>query len=248
MSPTKESWEDFVEEHEQIPAVIRGEITQVLERIRAAGAKGLLTYVGVGMYGVVLCDQEGRAWKAARAGEEPTLEHQLFMYEMFDAEYEWLKTAEQSEVADHVARVHRFHGDEIVVERECVFGHPGGWGDEPRLFELHKKIEREMIPLGWTAPEFKGDSYIIQDDGSPKLVDVSFVQRVGINLVRWVEDILDGRRATRDRWHDLAFYVLRETREGTIPNDVSRNLLGRLIERDPEIRTSFIMGSYETQP
>ena len=230
-----------MEEHKQIPAFIRSETTQILERLRAAGAEGPLDYVGAGMFGVVFCDQEGHAWKAARVGMEPSSGHHLFMYEMFDAEYEWLKTAEQSEVADYIARVHRFHGDEIVLERECVFGHPGGWGDETHLFELHKKIEREMIPLGWTAPEFKGDSYIIQDDGSPKLVDISLVQRVGINLVRWVEDVLDGRRATSDRWSDLAFYMLRETREGTIPSDVSRNVLGRLIERDPEIRVAFMI-------
>jgi hypothetical protein len=96
-----------------------------------------------------------------------------------------------------------------------------------------------MVPLGWNAPEFKGDSYIIQEDGRPKLVDISMVQRLGQNLLRWIEEVLAGRRLTHESWHSLAFYVLREMREEAVTEAEGCAVLEALVERDPEIAKGF---------
>lgn len=224
---------------DDVPRHVKDEIPDALRRARLAGARPPLRYVGAGMYGIVFCDPEGAAWKVARLGKEATERHADWMRESFAEEYEWLRDAGGSEIRDHVARVYDFHPDEIVVERECVFGRPGGWADERRLAELHKRIEDVMVPIGWNAPEFKGDSYIIQEDGTPKLVDISMVQRLGRNLVGWIWEVLAGRRLTQETWHSLAFYVLREMREGAVSEAEGCAVLEELVKRDPQIAKGF---------
>lgn len=56
-----------------------------------------------------------------------------------------------------------------------------------------------MIPFGWTAPEFKSDSYVISDSGKITLIDASMPSRVGKNLLRWATEILDGKRPDERR-------------------------------------------------
>lgn len=222
-----------------VASYLRPEIPSALRRALSAGARPPLRYVGAGGYGIVFCDPEGTAWKVARMAEGASEKHANFMRESFAEEYEWLRDAAGSSIRDFVAQVYGFHPDEIVVERECVFGRPGGWADEPRLADLHKRIEHVMVPLGWNAPEFKGDSYIIQEDGTPKLVDISLVQRLGRNLLDWIWEVLAGRRLTHETWHSLAFYVLREMREGAVTEAEACAVLDELVKRDPEIRNGF---------
>jgi hypothetical protein len=231
--------EGEVENPEEIQAHIRPEIGGAVGRARRAGASGPLRFVGAGMYGIVLCDLDGRAWKVARLPERSTERHADWMREAFAEEYEWLRDAAGSGIRDYVALVYDFHPDEIVVERECVFGRPGGWSDEGRLAKLHREIERVMVPLGWNAPEFKGDSYIIQEDGTPKLVDISMVQRLGRNLLAWILEVLAGRRLTHETWHSLAFYVLREMREKAVTESEGCAVLEELVKRDPAIAKGF---------
>lgn len=217
---------------------VRPEIPGTVGRAQAAGASVPLRYVGAGMYGIVFCDADGHAWKVARV-EDLSARNADWMREFLAQEYEWLRDAARSPIARHVAEVYGFHPEEIVLERECVFGRPGGWADEGRLFDLHKEIERAMVPLGWNAPEFKGDSYIIKDDGTPRLVDISLVQRLGRNLVDWVWEVFAGRRLTHETWHSLAFYVLREMREGTVTESEGCAVLEELVKRAPEIARGF---------
>lgn len=225
-----------------VPVGIRGEVVALVRAAREAGALGTLDYVGVGAYGMVFCDEDGHAWKVARGAREPSgADQDEWMREQFATEYEWLRDAADSPMADHVAQGYAYHAGPVVVERECVFGRPGGWADEHGLFELHREIERAMIPLGWTAPEFKGDSYIIEESGRAKLVDISMAQRVGENLAGWVEDVLAGRRKTRENWHSLAFFLLREMREKTVPEEEGCRILKEIVRRDPEVERGFTL-------
>lgn len=224
-----------------VSSVVQSELHFALERARAAGTEGPLEYVGAGMFGIVFCDAQGHAWKVSRRDPDVSKKHLLWLRESLEKEYEWLRDAAESPIAEHVVTVFSMNPEELVLEVECVPGRPGGWADESGLFQLHRKIEQGMIPLGWNAPEFKGDSYVIQPDGTPKLVDTSMVQRLGMNLAEFVDDVLQGRRQTSENWHSLAFYVLREMREKEIPEDVGKELLDRLVERDPEIARAFIL-------
>lgn len=229
---------------EAVQPVHRAEVLEAEARARRAGAEGPLEFAGIGGYGIVLCDEGDRAWKAFRIseGSEADEGHLLFLREAMQAEHEWLVDATRTRIAENVARPGAAHEEEIVLERECVQGFPGGWAESGELARLHHEIERAMLPVGWTAPEFKESSYVYEfETNVPYLVDISMAQRVGMNLVRFVEDVLDGRRRTRDRWHDLAFYILREIPYGNIPKKTSDRLLAELARRDPEIRRSFTL-------
>jgi len=224
---------------EHVRPSVRPYIPEAYGRAIRAGARPPLIYVGAGQYGIVFCDEEGHAWKVARIQADAPASHRLFMLESVASEYEFLRDAAKTEMARNIAKVYAIHPEELVLERECVNGRPGGWAEDSKLRNLHHRIWDAMIPAGWTAPEFKEDSYIIRPDGQPVLVDISMVMRVGENLAGWIEDVLDGRRKTKDRWHDLAFFLLRERREGTVDPWRANPLLKRLIEKDPEIVRDF---------
>ncbi len=229
-----------LENQRDIPPYVLQEVPGALDRAEKAGARPPLKYIGAGQYGIVFCDHWGRAWKVARLHQDSETERRFMLDTVID-EYEWLQAAQGSEISAHVAEVYAIHPGELVLERECVDGRSGAWGDDRCLRDLHKKIDAAMIPRGWTAPEFKEDSYIIRPDGTQVLVDISMVMRVGRNLVGFVEDVLAGRRKTHERFHDLAYYVLGEIRQGTVPPEVGKALLDRLAERDPEIGRSFVL-------
>lgn len=219
----------------------REEVLRADERARRAGAEGPLEFAGIGLYGIVLCDEKDRAWKVFRIppdGDEGSL---LFLREEMQTEHEWLTDAAVTAVAANVAAARAAHPEEIVLERECVQGFPGTWAQSSELGRLHGLIEKAMVPLGWTAPEFKESSYVYEfGTDIPHLVDISLAQRIGMNLARFVEDVLEGWRRTHHRWHDLAFFILREIPYKTIPPDVANRLLARLVALDPEIRRSFV--------
>jgi len=223
---------------EHVHPYARAEIAGAVDRALAAGAEGPLEYIGAGMFGIVLCDEKDVAWKVARLTEEPTEKHNAFMREAIEEEYEWLRDAAKTPVAPNVARVYAFHPGPIVLERECVRGHPGGW-DDWNLRNLHQEIEDTVVLIGWSAPEFKEDSYIFRENGTPVLVDISMPNRLGMNLARWVEDVIEGRRQTHYDWHTLGFYIVREVPYKTIPEDYARYLLGRLVELEPKLKESF---------
>lgn len=223
-----------LENPQDVPQYILPEIKDALIRAGRSGARPPLEYVGAGMYGIVFCDQGGHAWKVARGDPGSP-----FIRESVAIEYEWLRDAAGSEIARNVSKVYDVHPEQLVLERECVRGRPGGWADDRKLHDLHEKIEKVMIPRGWSAPEFKENSYIIKPDGVAVLVDISMAMRVGMNLAGYVEDALEGRRWTHERWRDLAFSLLSEMRHKTVPEDVGRKLIDRLNERDPEIKRGF---------
>lgn len=222
-----------------VPDFLEGEMEPALRNARAAGASGPLEFVGAGMFGIVFCDYDGKAWKVFRRPPDMEPAHLLFLRDALEEEYEWLRAAARTEAAPHVARVFAMHPEELVLERECVPGRAGGWGDARALSELHARIGKALNPVGWTAPEFKESSYIIPDDGVPVLVDISMPIRIGTTLADWVEAVLEGRRRTHEEWHSLAFYLLREMRMKTVPEDRAKELIRRLNELDPSIGPGF---------
>lgn len=227
----------MIENPQEVPSFIRGELAASEKRTRAAGGDGPLWYVGAGMYGIVFCNAWGTAWKAFRY-EEGKPEHLLFLRGVLSEEYEWLRDAAGTVIAHNVARVSAMHPEELVLERECVQGRPGGWSEGKKLHALHDKIGKAMEVVGWSSPEFKEDSYIIESDGTPKLVDISLTNRLGMTLARYVEEVLAGRESSHS-WHDLAFFILREIPYKTIPEKVTRDLLDRLAKLDPAIVKAF---------
>jgi hypothetical protein len=199
-------WRDVLGDDARfVPEVVVPQMPDIMARTLAAGAPSSLEFMGAGMTGVVFCAGDV-AYKVARA-TKPI--NQSF----FEDEAEWLMAAARvPKVAKHVAKIYRFDSQNLVIERECPKQDRSTYSyGESKLFDLHREIERDMIPHGWSAPEFKPDSYIITTRG-PVLVDASMPSRVGQELAHYVEAIVAGERPLRtgDRPSDLAFTVRRE--------------------------------------
>lgn len=182
--------------------IIESEFDEVVERALRSSAEPPLTYIGTGMTAIVFCDAPGMAYKVARGGPDERLRD----------EAEWLYAASGSSIRDHVAGLFAYDADNDVILRECVTGAPGTWYKHGVVLrDLHDQIGQAMLPLGWTAPEFKEDSYVLSEAG-PILVDASMAHRVGQRLLRYIEEVLAGRRRRKKSESDetLAFDVRME--------------------------------------
>ena len=196
----------------------------VVARAAAAGMPAGAEFMGAGMTGVVFC-VGGEAFKVARQAT-PTLRR------MLEEEAEWLGAAARvPAVAPHVAGVRRFDPRNVVIVRDCPRADPDQprWKWEGALFDLHRSIEQAMLPNGWTAPEFKPDSYVLTSQGAI-LVDASMPSRVGHVLSLYIEDLVEGERELGDeRPSDLAFAVRREVGQTLTREEADR--LQALLER-----------------
>jgi len=201
--------------------VLGDQLDDAADRAVAAGAQGVLEFQGAGMSGIVFCDEKGTAYKVAREGGESTVAE----------ETEWLQKAGQIPgVREHVAKGARYDKKNRVLVRECVQGKTGTSRNTSKLFDLHKDIRKAMRPYGWLSPEFKEDSYVYARGRGPVLVDASMAIRVGGELVKYAQDVLENRRTTRERLSDIAF-AIRSERGSTIPEAVADKLLAKLKAR-----------------
>lgn len=223
----------LIRNEDDIPSSFRDEVVSCAHRAVAAGAKMPLTFVGIGMTGVVLTDRfKNMAYKVARHDTDMVVE-----------EAEWFAAARKvPAMKGMVPGKVRWDADNRVLIRPYVKGRPGAWGDASKLYDQHAEIEKVMIPYGWTAPERKEGSYVVSggswrggDFDRAVLVDASMAQRVGKELVRYALDVASGKRkpARGERLSDLAYYVYRErmvpsNRNGTIPVDDVRRVLAAL--------------------
>ena len=182
------------------PEVYRREARDAAERAEEAGAASPLTWMGIGMTSIVLCGAEYHAWKVGRHPEDPT------NYRMLEDEADWLRAARGLK---HVPELYAFHPDQVVVERECVWGKAGSWSNARELFLIHDELRTQMVTRGWTVPEFKEDSFVKGQHGW-MLVDCGFAQRIGETLLEYTIQCLEGRRRELLPPNDLAYYVYRE--------------------------------------
>lgn len=224
---------DLVANEREIPGEWRRDAAEAIERALAAGARPPLTYMGIGMIGVVFCDAEN-SYKVARALGRVSRTEEAAGLRMLEEEGEWFHAAMREPfVRKHAARFVAWDPDAGVLVKECIFGSPGGWADEGELYELHKEIERRMLPLGWTAPEFKSDSYVFRRrTKTPVLVDATMPNRVGEELLRYAEETVAGERRWPESLKDVGFYIVREVGKTVSPESAARALRGF----PPEVR------------
>lgn len=215
------NWEDAVVDPEYVAHAVLPQMQDIVERAILAGAKPPLEYVGAGMTSVVLCSGK-RAYKTARS------ERTISLGTLHD-EAEWMETAGTVPwVKDRVARFHRFDSKNVVIVRECPTPGPDmtpyRYG-ESKLWDMHQEIGKQMIPNGWSAPEFKPDSYVITENG-PLLVDASFASRVGQRLLDYTRDLIEGRRepGIREKPEGAAFDIRNEIGRTLTEEEVSEVL------------------------
>jgi hypothetical protein len=213
---------------DRAPSHIQAELEPAADRAIASGARTPLTYVGAGMTGIVFTDKHRlRAYKVARDSVSR---------DTIAEEVEWFRAAERDPfVGKHVLPRVKWDEKTGVRVSPLMRGDHPRWADERKVRELHEQIEKHMLKRGWTAPEFKTDSYVVTKAG-PILVDASMPQRVGRTLLKHADAVISGKKAPRgheDTPTELAFYVRREIKtdrnpEGTIELDEGLAALARL--------------------
>lgn len=184
------------------------EVVSAVERAVAAGAEAPLVYLGAGGAGIVLRDAGGaREWKASRhLGDH--------FRTACEREASFLIALGKSPLSKHAPKAVRFHPEQLVTERAAIIGRPAGrWGsrEDEKAWNLHVEIDRVMRPRGWTGPERKPDSFVVEE-GTEEwiLVDGGAAQRLGEAFVTYVEDLIAGRRwwsKAAEPPRDLAFYL-----------------------------------------
>lgn len=218
----------------EVPEQYEEEIEGAAKRALAAGARGPLHYIGMGMTGIVFSDRtRNLAYKVAREGGGHSARS------MLEEEAEWFRSAARgASTRQRVPGGVRWNKTHGVLIRQFIHGNPGGWSQEGRLWDLHNKLKADMIPRGWTAPEFKGDSWVYRPGrrggaAEPILVDGSMPLRVGKTLLRYALDVAAGRRRAREPLSDIAYSVYAERKDeqnprGTIPTEDVRRALAAL--------------------
>lgn len=203
---------------DEVHPLVTHHIENIIDRALRSGAKPPLEYMGSGMYGTVLCDSRGRSYKVYRSLEDAI------------EEGEWLEVAQTVPgVQEYVPRLYGIYEDTFVVEKDCIVGRPGRWGDESKLFDLHQTIRNLMIPHGWTSPEFKGNSWIITENGRPILVDHSMANRVGFGLIAYIQGVLDGERAMPSSPPEFYAGLLRsDVNSGYVPMNEAEDMIDLL--------------------
>ena len=166
------------------------EIKRAGIRALKVGAKPPFAYQGIGMTAVVLCDSRGHGFKVARRPD------QAINRAMIAEEAEWLTVASTlPELKGKIARLRYFHKAESIIERECIRerGESRRRSKDTRR-ETHAEIEAAMRRYGWSAPEYKDDSYVNASGRGWVLVDASMPHRTGLRLAAHAAEILRGRR------------------------------------------------------
>ncbi len=199
------------------------ELPDAADRALRAGAQAPLRYLGAGANGIVLCDARKRGYKVARSRETFT---------SLADEAEWLSVASSDPtLRNHVAKFRAWHPTLGVIERECVQAQDREkvrtWGLDDKRWNLHRMIGRVMRQYGWSAPEYKDDSYIVTRDRGLVLVDAGYVLRLGSRLAREVSATHRDPSASQfDR--DFSRGTMRSEYDRTIPRSVGERLHSRL--------------------
>jgi hypothetical protein len=196
------------------------------QRMRAAGAKGRLSFVGAGGEGFVACDDHGKAFKAGWTGHRAQ--------SGLANEARWFTMASKIQgIKQHVPKFARYNAEEDVLVRECLVPRKNVRRNNTRLWELHQRLTSVMAPYGYGRPEFKNDAYVYTKRG-PVLIDAGFAVNRGGQLVKEALALLKQKEIRSHDAEDMGF-AIRMERGSTIPEPVANKLLVRLRGRDSNV-------------
>lgn len=208
---------------DDIPSRYESDVTRAARRaVRMAGARAPLQYIGLGMTGVVFCDRRDIAFKVARKPNES------ISRKLITEEANWLRVASTvPSIRGRVARFRRYHRSAAILERECVHATRPERRPARQRWDIHREIESAMLPYGYTAPEYKDDSYVFTRGRGWVLVDASMPSEVGSRLAARAAETLRGKRFLNERPSDLAFQIRMESGR-TLPAALAQRLSDKL--------------------
>jgi hypothetical protein len=213
---------------EDAHSAVRDEAIAAAKRAVGAGADPkTIKYVGAGMEGIIFEDKTGRAYKVKR---KPKGASSAFKKERtMRNEAEALKSLEGTPAAKFVPKMHKYDEKNDVLVRDKVEGRPGGWGTRG-LREAYEVIVAELKKRDWSAPEYKEDSFIVDESGqNPKMVDVGFVHPRGKREIAYVQRTLDAAQSKGDiDLLDVGFSIRNLVSEGHLSPDRARKMHGQI--------------------
>jgi len=222
----------FLTNEDEIPSRYEPEVRRAVQLARDVGAKTPLTYVGMGMTGVVLLESRhnGRAFKVART--EPA-KHTIA------DEAEWLRFASaEPELRGRVARFVAWHPREGVLVREYVEGFRGrgiaGGRERMSRRDVFDLISAVMNRRGFGPPEYKDDSFVFAPGRGWVLVDAGFAVVRGYRLLLRASRAMKGEDVGESK-SDLAWAIRMESGKTIAPHVAERwsDRLQAVEARDP---------------
>lgn len=200
---------------------VKPQVIDAAMRATAVGAEAAsLKYVGAGMEGIIFQDGQGRAYKVSRnrSDKHPN---------RLRNEAEAMMALADSPVAHLVAKVHGYDKQHDVITRDMIQGSSAGWGQSKRMQEAYQEIAHELGKRGWTAPEFKEDSFIVpQGGGEPVMVDMGMIHPKGAVLAARLKERVENLNP-KDDWFDYQLDVSHAYQEGTIDAPTALGYLDR---------------------
>lgn len=164
------------------------------------------------MHGCVFVDELGRAFKVYKGRQQRGAA---------EDEFELLKTAQDTAVADHVVAPLYVEGNVLV--RQWVEGREGRWSDGDLLWPLFKRIAAELADRGWMGIEYKEDSFVFDEAaGEPVLIDASTPLRVGQRLLDFAASVARGDRESPEPIPQLCWALSMEVSQGRLTADEAR--------------------------
>ena len=175
---------------------VRADAVQAAHRAVAAGADPeTVRYMNAGAEGILFRDKTGKVFKVGRQHGKPSILGRGVIKNKLKSEAEAGKI-----LGDHGLgpRVHHYSHAHDVIVRDHAEGQTGAWSDSGTLRDTHERVTKLLDKHGFTRPEFKEDSYIVEG-GKHQLVDVGFVHPKGARLAAKLKE-MDISESTPDQF------------------------------------------------
>jgi predicted Ser/Thr protein kinase len=204
-------------------AAVKKEVMEAAYRAAAVGADPkTMKYVGAGAESITF-ESSGRAYKVSRWPKRKK--------ENLRNEAEAIQSLKGTEAAHLVPKVYKYDSEHDVIVRDMVEGRPGGWGTKG-LREAYEKIVAELAKKEWGHPEFKEDSFIVDEAGkNPKMIDVGFVHPRGQREVRWLERKIGQAESKADiDLLDIGFTMRMSLADGFLKPEQAKKMRAKIVE------------------
>ena len=182
----------------------------ILERAVRAGADPKSTQkIDEGMEGHILIDKTGRVFKV---GKRKSLKNEALA----------TKTLASYGLAP---KVYKYDEKENVIVRDYIDGTPGAWGNAKMLHSLYDEIVGILKEEGFTAPEFKENSFIVTSKGRAFIVDVGFVHLRGKRLAQALRKIDPTSYTQWGEAFNLQLDILGAVEDGALSSNTAKKML-----------------------
>ena len=160
-----------------------------------------LRMVGFGGEADILTDKSGKAYRVLHRGTSGQKADKVKI------EYEAVNALKGTPAEKFIVKHYPVNPQNGVIVRDMVEGRPGGWGTAG-LVDAFEVIREELNKRGFSSPEFKEDSFVVDDKGkNPVMVDMGFMYYRGKREIQDIQNRLDSGDPKRIDMLDQPFAI-----------------------------------------